>query len=112
MPPTDTITTILVTGANGQLASEIKAISKHYSSFQFFFTSKEELPVENDQLFSSFFEKNKIDYCVNCAAYTAVDKAEAEQEKAFLINAEAVGTLARICKEYNSKFIHISTDYV
>ncbi len=112
MPSTDSITTILVTGANGQLANEIKTISKRYPSFQVLFTSKKELPIENDQLLNSFFEKNKIDYCINCAAYTAVDKAEIEKEKAFLINAEAVGTLAKICKVYHSKFIHISTDYV
>lgn len=104
--------TILVTGANGQLANEIKVLTFGYPQYQFLFTTKEELPIENIEALSSFFEKNKIDYCINCAAYTAVDKAEAEQEKAFLINATAVGELAHICQEHQAKLIHISTDYV
>jgi len=104
--------TILVTGANGQLANEIKVLSLKFPSFQFLFTTKEELPIEESDAVKSFFENNKIDYCVNCAAYTAVDKAESEKEKAFLINAVAVENLAKSCKEYGSKLIHISTDYV
>jgi|SRR6185437_6484816 len=108
----NSIATILVTGANGQLANELKTLSHNYPSFQFLFTTKEVLPIENGEVLKSFFEQNKIDYCINCAAYTAVDKAEAEQEKAFLINATAVGALAHICKEHHAKLIHISTDYV
>ena len=104
--------TILVTGANGQLANEIKVIAAHYPAYQFIFTAKEELPIENKEALLIFFDKNKIDYCINCAAYTAVDKAESEKEKAFLINGEAVGNLANICKKYSTKLIHISTDYV
>ena len=108
----NSIATILVSGANGQLANELKTLSHNYPSFQFLFTTKEVLPIENGEVLKSFFEQNKIDYCINCAAYTAVDKAEAEQEKAFLINATAVGELAHICKEHHAKLIHISTDYV
>jgi dTDP-4-dehydrorhamnose reductase len=104
--------TILVTGANGQLANEIKIISAHFSTYQFLFTSKEELPIENTPVVKDFFEKHKIDFCINCAAYTAVDKAESEKEKAFLINADAVGSLAKICNIHQTKLIHISTDYV
>lgn len=103
---------ILVTGANGQLANEIKVIAPDYSEYQFFFTTKEELPIENPEVVRSFFHKNKIDYCINCAAYTAVDKAESEKEKAFSINADAAGNLADICNAYQTKLIHISTDYV
>ncbi|HXR85077.1 MAG TPA: dTDP-4-dehydrorhamnose reductase [Hanamia sp.] len=103
---------ILVTGANGQLASEIKILSPAYPQYHFLFTTKEELPVENSEALKSFFRENKIDYCINCAAYTAVDKAESEKEKAFLINAVAVGELAKICFAHEAKFIHISTDYV
>jgi dTDP-4-dehydrorhamnose reductase len=103
---------ILVTGANGQLANEIKVLSSGYPQYQFLFTTKEELAIENTEAVKSFFEKNKIDYCINCAAYTAVDKAESEREKAFLINADAVGNLANICSIYQTKLIHISTDYV
>jgi dTDP-4-dehydrorhamnose reductase len=104
--------TILVTGANGQLANEIKILSKNYLSYRFLFAAKEELPIDDTQSIKSFFERNQIDYCINCAAYTAVDKAESEKEKAFEINADAVGELAEICFEYNVKLIHISTDYV
>lgn len=104
--------TILITGANGQLANELKVLSSGFPQYQFLFTAKEELPIENTEALTSFFQKNKIDYCINCAAYTAVDKAEAEKEKAFLINAEAVGELANVCHNHQTKLIHISTDYV
>jgi len=103
---------ILVTGANGQLAKEIKPLADKFPQFRFFFTTKEELPIENKEALQLFFEKQQIDYCINCAAYTAVDKAESEKEKAFLINADAVGELANICKAHQTQFIHISTDYV
>ncbi len=112
MPSPNSVKNILVTGANGQLANEIKAVSEKYPSCQFLFTTKEELPIENVETLELFFEKNKIDYCINCAAYTAVDKAESERDKAYLINAEAVGQLANTCHHYQAKLIHISTDYV
>jgi len=112
MPSSDSTNTILVTGANGQLASEIKRIATNYPSYRFMFTTREELPVENVEAIKVFFEKNKINYCINCAAYTAVDKAESEKQKAFLINADAVGELAAICNSHQTKLIHISTDYV
>jgi len=106
------ISTILVTGANGQLANEIKSLSHQFINYRFFFTRKEDLPIENREALEIFFEKNLVDYCINCAAYTAVDKAESEREKAFLINADAVGELANICNAHQTKLIHISTDYV
>mgnify|MGYP001553283462 CR=1 FL=1 len=112
MSSADFKVTILVTGANGQLANELKIISAHYPSNQFLFKTKEDLPIENAEAVELFFEKNRIDYCINCAAYTAVDKAESEKEKAFLINADAVGELANVCKIHQAKLIHISTDYV
>ena len=112
MPSQNFTENILVTGANGQLANEIKIIADHYPGYKFFFTTKEELPIENSEAVKSFFEKNKIVYCINCAAYTAVDRAESEKEKAFLINADAVGNLANICNTFQTKLIHISTDYV
>lgn len=104
--------TILITGANGQLGSEFNAISKHYDDFTFLFVGKDDLPIDDFIAVESFFQQNKIDVCVNCAAYTAVDKAETETEKAYLINATGVGNLAIQCNNYNVKFIHISTDYV
>lgn len=103
---------VLVTGANGQLGTEIKVLSAAYPQHQFLFTTKEELPIENTERLNNFFQKNKIDYCINCAAYTAVDKAETEKEKAFLINADAVGELANVCYNHQTRLIHISTDYV
>lgn len=103
---------ILVTGANGQLGREVRSLEKSFPQYRFFFTAKEDLAIENKQALLNFFEKNLVHYCINCAAYTAVDKAETEKEKAFLINAEAVENLAKICHDQQTQLIHISTDYV
>ena len=103
---------ILVTGANGQLGSEIRNLAKLFPQYHFLFTTKEELAIENEAAVNTFFEKNQIHYCINCAAYTAVDKAESEKEKSFSINADAVGYLASVCNAHQARFIHISTDYV
>ena len=103
---------ILVTGSNGQLGSECRKLSSSFPNKQFIFVSREELPIDDADAVSNFFSSNKIDFCINCAAYTAVDKAEQEEELAFQINAEAVGVLAAICKEQDCKFVHVSTDYV
>lgn len=103
---------ILVTGTNGQLGRELREISINFPAFDFIFTSKEELSIGNHKALESFFNSHKIDYCLNCAAYTAVDKAESDSETAFAINAEAVQKLAFLCKEKKAAFIHISTDYV
>lgn len=103
---------ILVTGAGGQLGKDIRDLSSSYPQFEFVFLSKEDMPVTQFGLVRAFFDELKPAYCFNCAAYTAVDKAESEKELAFQINGEAVGVLAAICKERNTKFIHISTDYV
>lgn len=103
---------ILVTGANGQLASEIKNISSNFPGYHFIFTTKEELPIEDVNAVNAFFEKNQIHYCINCAAYTAVDKAESDKENAYKINGDAVAILAAVCSAHQTKFIHISTDYV
>lgn len=104
--------TILVTGANGQLGSEMKVIAAAYSHHNFIFVSKEALAIDDEAAVRYFFSSHPIDCCVNCAAYTAVDKAETETEKAMQINAIAVGNLAKICSEQKALFIHISTDYV
>ncbi len=104
--------TILVTGSGGQLGMEIWKLSEQYPSYKFLFTTKEDLPIDNFDLVKNFFEQKQIHHCINCAAYTAVDKAESEKEKAFLINADAAGNLAAICKAHQTQLIHISTDYV
>src|SRR5687768_11260645 len=103
---------ILVTGANGQVGNEFRQLSSNFPAYHFLFTNRLELPIENKDAVSEFFKAHKVDCCINCAAYTAVDKAETETEKAFQINATAVGFLAAACKEHNALFIHISTDYV
>jgi len=102
---------ILVTGAYGQLGSEIKALSSNYNE-NFFFTDRDNLDITNKLAIKEFILENKIDVIINCAAYTAVDKAEEEQELADLINHKAVEYLATIAKENKCKLIHISTDYV
>ena len=103
---------ILVTGANGQLGKELQELSSEFLVFDFIFLSREELSINDAGSVKQAFEKYAPQYCINCAAYTAVDKAETDQENAFLINGEATGVLASVCKEYNTRFVHISTDYV
>ena len=103
---------IVVTGANGQLGKELSELAPLYPQFNFVFLTKEDLPIHESEAVINFFKSNHPRYCINCAAYTAVDKAESEKELAFRVNAEAVGILAAACRENNIKFIHISTDYV
>lgn len=103
---------ILVTGANGQLGSEIRAIADKYTSFCFIFTDVDDLDITNIDSLNDFFTKNKIDYIINCAAYTNVDKAESDYENAKKINIDAVNNIRSVAEKFNSKIIHISTDYV
>jgi dTDP-4-dehydrorhamnose reductase len=103
---------ILVTGANGQLGKSLKKISVQYPDFQFLFLSREDLAIHHFELVRNYFRSYQPDFCINCAAYTAVDKAETEKDLAFLVNAESTGILAAVCKENGAKFLHISTDYV
>jgi len=103
---------ILVTGSNGQLGKELKQLESFYPQFDFIFLSREDLPIHHFELLRNFFKGYHPQYLINCAAYTAVDKAELEKELAFQVNAEAVGVLSAVCKEYQTRFIHISTDYV
>ncbi len=102
---------ILVTGSKGQLGSEIKELSKSYN-YNFFFTSKNELDISNKTDLENFIFSNNINTIINCAAYTAVDKAQDDKENANIINHLAVKYLAEISKDKNIKLIHISTDYV
>lgn len=102
---------ILVTGSNGQLGSEIKELSKNYD-YTFHFVIKEDLDISDKNQINSFITTHNINVIINCAAYTAVDKAEEEQELADLVNHLAVKNLSELCKEHNIKLIHISTDYV
>lgn len=102
---------ILVTGSNGQLGSEIQELSKEYD-YNFFFTDKDTLDITNQNAANAFVNANDIKIIINCAAYTAVDKAESDKKSADSINHLAVQNLAKVAKEKNIKLIHISTDYV
>lgn len=102
---------ILVTGLNGQLGSEIQEFSSQYP-YKFYFTDKKKLDIINVDDVRKFITKNNINTIINCAAYTAVDKAEDEEELADKINHLAVKNLAQISKDKNIKLIHVSTDYV
>ena len=103
---------ILVTGGNGQLGSELKEIAPNYQDYNFLFTDVKDLDITNHSAVAAFIENNNITVILNCAAYTAVDKAESEPELADAINHLAVANFAQIAKDKNIKLIHISTDYV
>ncbi len=103
---------VLVTGAAGQLGRCIHDIAANYPDFDMVFASKSELDIENFKEVSELFERESFDYCINTAAYTNVEKAESEPEKAYSINAEAVRNLAECCKRTETVLLHISTDYV
>ena len=104
---------ILVTGANGQLANCIKDIEKQYEGLNIIYTDYQELNICDSNQLDAFFKSNqKIDYCINCAAYTAVDKAEIEFDKAFEINSTGAKNLAIVCSKQGVVLIHISTDFV
>ena len=104
--------TVLVTGSSGQLGKEIQNLASFYPSINFLFTTKENLDIENFDSIKRVFDDEQIDTCINCAAYTAVDRAETEKDLAFRINADAVGNIASVCNAHQAQLIHISTDYV
>ena len=103
---------VLVTGANGQLGQAIQFVAGNYPNINFVFCSSSDLDITNKENCDSVFNKEKPDFCINAAAYTAVDKAESEPEQAHLINCIGAKNLAEACKNFNSKLIHISTDFV
>ena len=103
---------ILVTGSNGQLGNELKVLAEAYPCFNFVFTDVDELDITSEVDVELMVKKEKPAAIINCAAYTAVDKAEKEDNLAFLINATAVGNLARVSSTHGVLLIHISTDYV
>ena len=103
---------ILVTGANGQLGSEIKVLAHHYPDFDFVFTDIDDFPLDKAEEIIVNFKGIQPDIVINCAAYTAVDKAEQDQTTADAINHLAIATLASLCQEAGAKLVHVSTDYV
>ncbi len=104
---------ILVIGSNGQLGNCIRKIAPDFeNNYEFIFTDSQTLDITDESQVNDFFYDNKPDFCINASAYTAVDLAEKETEKAFAVNAEGVGYLAQACADHKTIFIHISTDYV
>ena len=102
---------ILVTGASGQLGSELQAIAGQYD-YVFHFKNSKQLDITNYEFFKKFVDDHRINVIINCAAYTAVDKAESEPELANTINHLAVKHMAKLAKAQQIKLVHISTDYV
>jgi dTDP-4-dehydrorhamnose reductase len=103
---------ILITGANGQLGSEIHAVSHLYPHYTFTFADRSTLDLSNLCTLEDYFEGKAFDVIINCAAYTAVDQAETDEDLADTINHRSVSLLAKIAKKNNIAFIHLSTDYI
>jgi dTDP-4-dehydrorhamnose reductase len=103
---------ILVTGANGQLGSELKELSSHYSQFEWVFADRSVLDLSNLESISKVLDTIQPQIIINCAAYTAVDKAETETELADVLNHQAVGILSQWSANHDCRLVHVSTDYV
>jgi dTDP-4-dehydrorhamnose reductase len=103
---------ILVTGSNGQLGSELKALAPAHPHIAFTFVDIDEMDLGSDEAIHQFFTGKHFDFVVHCAAYTAVDKAETDQTLAYRVNADAVKAIARQCRDKAMRLVHISTDYV
>lgn len=106
------MTKVLITGSNGQLGSELKALAKDYNEYDFTFTDREDLDITAEDTVVEYFQTHNFDLCINCAAYTAVDKAEEDKELADLINVAGSKNLALGCLTVGATLIHISTDFV
>lgn len=103
---------ILVTGSGGQLGSELQELAAVNEHIEFDFTDYPKLDLTKPEMVAAAFEKKDYDYCINCAAYTAVDKAEKDKAIADAINIDACKTLAYQCEKKNVALIHVSTDFV
>lgn len=103
---------VLVTGSSGQLGQSLQHIAPNYKAIQFVFCTSSDLNITDIEQCHAIFEQYQPDYCINAAAYTAVDKAESEPEKAYAINVIGAKNIAEVCKAYNTVLFHISTDFV
>ena len=103
---------ILVTGADGQLGLCLQEISKQHSTIEFVFSDLKNLDITNKESVNAVFKGTNFDFCINCAAYTAVDLAESDSDKAKNVNVLAVENLAEACNNTSTKLIHVSTDFV
>lgn len=104
--------TILITGAGGQVGQALKKLAENHSEWTVLAPKRTELDITNAEQLSRYFVLHQPDYCLNTAAYTAVDKAESESTLAYACNAAAVEQLAALCTKYGTHLIHFSTDYV
>ncbi|HLP21214.1 MAG TPA: sugar nucleotide-binding protein, partial [Chitinophagales bacterium] len=103
---------ILVTGAHGQVGMELNFLSSLLENHAFVFVGHSDLDIADEAAVQAFLSKDTYSAVINCAAYTAVDKAESEKEQAFAINGAGAGNLAKACKQGSAKFIHFSTDFI
>lgn len=106
------MTTILITGSHGQLGNEMQQASTRFPAFNYIYTDVEDLDICDKTALNAFVKANHVDVIVNCAAYTAVDKAEDDAALCFKINADAVRNIGEVARENSLKVVHISTDYV
>lgn len=104
--------TVLITGAAGQLGKCIQEAAPEGNEIDWLFMDSSEVDITSLVQLQELFNRTSIDICINCAAYTNVEKAESDQERAYLINAEAVKNLAEVCRENDAVLYHFSTDYV
>jgi dTDP-4-dehydrorhamnose reductase len=103
---------VIVTGSNGQLGNELKELAPSLTGYEFLFLGKDDVSISDRSTLEKLFTTHHPAFLINCAAYTAVDKAEEEKQAALEINGTAVGNLAALCKQFGTNLIHISTDYV
>lgn len=103
---------VLVTGASGQLGQALQSVKAGYGQIEFHFAASAEADITNPEALQALFERTKPDFCINAAAYTAVDKAESEPEKARAVNVAGARNLAGICRKTNCTLVHVSTDFV
>jgi dTDP-4-dehydrorhamnose reductase len=103
---------LLVTGSDGQLGNELKTLTPAFPGYTFLFTDVADLDITNQAQVGLYFARYKPDAVINCAAYTAVDKAETDETTAFRVNALAPGILAAACSASGALMVHVSTDYV
>ncbi len=103
---------ILITGGDGQLGNALKAAGKNFPNSRLVFTDIADFDITQADAVNAYLEQNHFDYLINCAAYTAVDKAEEEKNLAYLINKTGPENLAKACQKQGCRFFHISTDYV
>ena len=104
--------TILITGSHGQLGNEMQQAANRFPAFKFIYTDVEDLDICDKAALDAFVKANAVNVIVNCAAYTAVDKAEDDVELCYKINAEAVRNIGEVAHQNGLKVVHVSTDYV